>query len=240
MHGRIAQAEFGDGAKLYQITRIRRAAGGREFGREAGDFGDGIGNQAAERTGRGEEGFAVDTRGDGRARAFGGGDGGDAVDQRLTVLEVVEADAEPGGCLGGDDIGGGIGDVDGGDLDVRRLEPVGAVVEVDRFDGRKDADQCGNRVIGEMGVGNVTLRARNLDPDVDRTAPPDLDRVAQPDSGGGFADEAQVGDEVARTHPVDQRDGAIGGGAFFVAGDDESHPAIVMAMPSRRRDEGGN
>src|SRR3546814_17805882 len=75
------------------------------------------------------------------------------------------------------------------------LKPVGALVERQPLDLGEDRDQPGNRIVGEVWVGDVPLLARHVDPDIDRAAPPDLDRVAEPRHRGGFADEAERSEE---------------------------------------------
>ena len=60
-------------------------------------------------------------------------------------VAVVEADVEAGGGLAGDDVGGGVADVDRGHLQVRGLEPVGALVERRRDQVRAARRPAGGR-----------------------------------------------------------------------------------------------
>ena len=81
---------------------------------------------------------------------------------------------------------------------------------------------------------------------VSAAAPADLDRVAQRVRVGRLADEAVVEALAARLRPVEQLDGAVDGGPFLVAGDQEGRssrrrPAAVRATigrapPRRSRD----
>lgn len=111
---------------------------------------------------------------------------------------------------------------------------------MDRFDRGEDTQQRRNRIIGEVRIGDMALRARNFDPDIDRAAPPDLDRIAEPRRGGRLADKADVGDELTRLHPIDQRYGAVSGGAFLVAGDDQREATFVRRHARGGGDEGGD
>src|SRR3546814_8785635 len=89
---------------------------------------------------------------------------------------VVEPDRQPRASRGGDDVGRAIADFDVGEFDVRRLEPVIAFIERHRVDRRQYPDQLGDRIVGEMRIGDMSLRAAHVDPDIDRPAPPDLYR----------------------------------------------------------------
>ena len=100
-------------------------------------------------------------------------------------------------------------------------------------------DQPRDRIVGEVRVGDMALRARHVDPDVDRAAPPDLDRVAEPlrprsarrpGTGRGRC-RARAIRSISARRAVDRR-------AFLVAGDDQADRARRPARaprPRRRR-----
>ena len=52
--------------------------------------------------------------------------------------------------------------------------------------------ELGDRIVGAVRVGDMALRARHVDPHVDRAAPADLDRVAEPLDRGRLADQDHV------------------------------------------------
>ena len=115
-----------------------------------------------------------------------------------------------------------------------------AVVQRDRVERGQHARQLGDRIIGAVGIGDVALHARYLDPHVDRAAAADLDDVAEPLLRGRLADQDHVGPDVARRHPAHQRRRAVGRRPFLVAGDDQAQPALLIDDLSRRGDEGGD
>ena len=150
-------------------------------------------DQIGERARLGEERLARNQRIDAsRAGASSATIATDLGFQRVTRLLVVEADVEPRARRAGDDVGGGIADLDVGDFEVGGLEPVIAVVEVPAASAdRGCATSRRHRIVGEVRVGDMALRAGHLDPGIDRSAPADLDRVAEPRVGGRLADQAR-------------------------------------------------
>ena len=106
---------------------------------------------------------------------------------------------------------------------MRLVAPGGVSTSVNsRFDGGKasvpsssiqrvelgdDPREGADRIGGAVGVGDVALRARDVDPHVDRSAPADLDGVAERGFAGRLADQDHVGADVALFEPVDDRDG---------------------------------
>ena len=155
------------------------------------------------------------------------------------VLLVVEADRQS--CRGArrDHISRRIAHGDIGHLDVRRLEPVIAVIERDRVDLGQHRHQFGDRIVGELRIGNMPLTAGHFDPDVDRSAPPDLDRIAEPIGRGRFADEAQIGLQPALRQPIEDRAGAVDRRAFLVAGEQQADDALAGGTRGGG-DEGGD
>jgi hypothetical protein len=154
---------------------------------------------------------------------------------------IVEADRDARLRGGGDDVGGGVADVEIGDFYIARLKPVIAFVQHDGVDGGQDADQARDRIVGQMGIGDMALRARNLYPHIDRAAPADLDDVAQPLGGCRLAHQAQVGAQAMGGHAIHQRQRAVHRRAFLIAGDDQADRAgQIVGQAVQRRDIGGD
>src|SRR3546814_10030603 len=78
--------------------------------------------------------------------------------------DLVEADRQARPRRSGDDVVRAVADLDIGKFDVRRLEPRGPLVERDRVDRGQDLDQLGNRIVGEVRIGDVPLCPRHVDP----------------------------------------------------------------------------
>ena len=98
-----------------------------------------------------------------------------------------------------------------------------------------------DRVVGLVRVGRVALGAVDADLGVEAAAAADLDDVAEGLRVGGLADEAEVRDFAVGLHPVEHADGAVGGRAFFVAGDEEADRALEDGgVGGRGGDEGGD
>jgi hypothetical protein len=62
----------------------------------------------------------------------------------------------------------------------------------------------------------------------------------QPVDAGGFADKAKIGQGAACPHMIDQRAGAVDGGAFLVAGDDQADDTGIVGNIAQRGDKGGD
>ncbi len=107
------------------------------------------------------------------------GDGANPVGQAFAAVQIVEADRNPRPPLRGDDVVRRVGRGDFSDFKVRRLKPLRACIQRQRVQLRQNRHQFGQRIIGQMRIGDVALRAVHGNPDIDRTAPPDLHHVAQ-------------------------------------------------------------
>ena len=105
-------------------------------------------------------------------------------------------------------------DVDTGDLQCRRLEPVRAGVHRRRGQCIQSLDQPMDRIVGAMRIGDVALRAMHLDLHVDAAAAANFDHVAQLHRAGRLSDQTEIGDLVVRPHPIQHLDGAIDGRAL--------------------------
>src|SRR5690606_4597190 len=102
----------------------------------------------------------------------------------------VEADVEAAGGGAGNDVAGGVADVDGGQFEVRRREGRIALVQHPAGEAVQQVDQHRDRIGRPLRIGDVALAAAHGDPDVERAATADLDGVAQPDLRRRFADDA--------------------------------------------------
>jgi hypothetical protein len=172
-----------------------------------------------------------------------GGRFGDPRLQLRALVGRVEADVQPGLRLAGNDVGRRIADVDGGDLEVRRLEALVAVVQHARLQPGQQVDQHRHRIGRPVGIGDVALHALDRDPAVDAAAPADLDHVAQPRRAGRLADDAVVDDLALGGQRLDHPFGAVEGHAFLVAGDQETQRALrftVGQIGGHGGDEGGD
>ena len=221
MHRCVAQPEFDNRAELGKEARIRRAAGGRGLGGDAGHFLYHRGQCFAELAWRGQKGLARDHRLQRAATRLD--NAADQLDQALAAVQIVEADGQPRQRLCRDHIRCRVAGVQLSNLDIARLEKFGAFIEYNRLDLRKDGNQPRNWIVGQMRIGNMALRAFDGDPHIHRSAPTDLHHVAQPVDAGGFADKAQIGQGAACLHMLDQRACAVDGWAFLITGDDQAY-----------------
>ena len=92
---------------------------------------------------------------------------------------VVEADVEPGGRLGRNDVEGRIADIDADHLEIGRLKAVAAFVEPRLDQPVEDADEPRHRVVGKMRIGGMALAPDDADRRRQAAAPADLDHVAE-------------------------------------------------------------
>ena len=65
------------------------------------------------------------------------------------------------------------------DVDIARLKPVGALVQLKRVDLGQYPAQLGDRIVGIVGIGNMALHAVYRDPHIYRPAPANLHHVAE-------------------------------------------------------------
>ncbi len=130
--------------------------------------------------------------------------------------------------------------MDVGKLDIAGLEPVSALIQLYRVNFAQDLAQLRDRIIGQMGIGDMALRAVNGDPHIDRSAPPDLHHIAQPVNRSGFTDKAKVRRNATLFHQLHDRNRAKAGGAFLVAGDDEADRAEIVRHVLERADKSGD
>jgi len=100
-----------------------------------------------------------------------------------------------------------------------------------------DGDQLGqgrgqqvDGVLGEMRVGDVTLHALDAQLARERAPATVLDHVAHLFDRGGLAHDAGVQALALLLQPLADLDGAVDGGAFFIAGDEEGDAAGVIRV----------
>ena len=153
---------------------------------------------------------------------------------------AVEPDVQHRAGRGRDHVGHRVADVDAGELEAGRLEPVVAGVERRRGQRSGDADQPVHRIVGALRIGDVALRAVHRDLRVQAAAAADLHHVAERHRAGRFADDAEVGDLTVGLHPLQHAHGAVDRHAFLVAGDQQADRAARRAVTKvlrRRGDE---
>ena len=112
-----------------------------------------------QRAGLGEEAFAADR--DVEVEPFGvlRQRGAQPGAERGAGVAVVEADVEHARGAGRDDVGGRVADIDAGDLQAGRFEPVAAGVERRGGQRGQRAHQPVHRIVGAVRIGDVALRA---------------------------------------------------------------------------------
>ena len=224
MHGLPDQAEFEHRAIILDEARVRRAAGGRKLRLAAGDFGDGGDGEIGERSRLGDEHVGVRRLPvDGKLHAAGGGGLRALLDQRLErslAVAVVEADVEARARFAGNEVDRRVADIDGGEFKMRRIEMLAAVVErrLQRGDQRR---QAADRIVGAIGIGDVTLAAGDDQRAVERAAAAGLDGVADDLDIARLAEDAVVECLAALRRPFQKLDGAVDRDALLVAGDEE-------------------
>ena len=137
-------------------------------------------DDVVERARRGQEGLARDPRLDGRAGRLASAISSTSATRSAPRCRLLKRMLSCARRRAGDDVGRLGRRLDGGDLEVGGLEGVGAVVEVKRVERGDHPRQLRDRIVGAVRVGDMALRARHVDPHVDRAAPADLDDVAEP------------------------------------------------------------
>ena len=105
-------------------------------------------------------------------------------------VQVVEADRDAGPCPGRNDVVRRIADLEVGDLQIGRLEPIGAFVEHQRVEFGEQGDEPRERVVGKVRISDVAFAALDLEPDVDRATPANLHRIAE------FRDRRRLADQA--------------------------------------------
>ena len=79
-----------------------------------------------------------------------------------------------------------------------------------------------------MGVGDVALGPRHLQPSIETSAPSDLDRLADPLGVGRLADDAVIRALALVLHPGEHLARAVDRRPFFIAGDEHGNRAVDL------------
>ncbi len=140
-------------------------------------------------------------------------------------MQIVEPDRGARARFCGDHIGCRIADAKVCNFEVRCLKPVAALIELDRIEFGQQRDQARDRVIGQVRIGDMPLRAGCREPQVHRPAPADLGHIAQPVRRSRLTHQAQVGQLPGRAQMSDDLDRTELRGAFFIAGNQETDRA---------------
>ena len=114
-------------------------------------------------------------------------------------------------------------------------------IEGRRLQGGQNRRQRADRIVGEMGIGDMALLAGNDQPSGQRAAPAVLDGVAERGDAGRFAEQAMIEALASRSRPVQQFDRAVDGGPLLVAGDEKADRALESAArdEAQRGGQGG-
>ena len=166
--------------------------------------------------------------------------------ERGAAVAVVEADVEHRPRLGRDDVGGGVADVEAGDLQGGGLETLAAGVE--RLGGQARAARApggapGCRRAADRRCGPACRAAVMQAFRLPRR--PIFTDVAEAARAGRLADQRHVGDVAVRCHPLQHADGAVHRRAFLVAGDEQARccrggPGCAPRKSREAGDEGGD
>ena len=125
-----------------------------------------------------------------------------------------------------------------GKFDVARLEPVGPLVELKRINLAEYLAKLGDRIVGIVRIGDMTLHAVHGDPHIDRTASTDFHHVTETVHRGRLADQTEIGRDAALGHQFHDRDRAETRGPLFIAGYDQADRAEIVGQVMERADKG--
>ena len=166
--------------------------------RPPGHLAHGAQHQLRECAGRGEERLPRDEPLERVVEAMPVEDRDHGALQRLDGLHGGEPQVEAQLELAGDHVrrAGTRGDVR--DLEARGLEVLVARVPARRGELRQRRCEAMHRVVGELRIRDVSLRAMDGQPAGQRSAAPDLDRVAEDLVAARLADDAPVDALAAR------------------------------------------
>src|SRR4029078_6492801 len=149
-------------------TAVGSAAAGRKLWPRAGLLLDRFDDEIVELPGRGEERLTRDTRPHLGARRLALGNLLDELHEVGALLEIVEADVELRRGAARNHVAGVGWGRDRSELEVRRWGLIGAIVEVKRIEGGDHPGEGRHRVGATLGISDMTLYSRHLDPHVDR------------------------------------------------------------------------
>src|SRR5690606_36775951 len=90
--------------------------------------------------------------------------------------------------------------------------------------------QFTDRIVSKMRVGHVPLNTLHRQYDPQRATPTILDEVTDLAGRGGFADDAPGDLGVSGFEPLNHLDGPIDGRSFFIAGNQKTDAAAMVAM----------
>ena len=141
-------------------------------------------------------------------------------------MEIVEADIELRAGFRRDHVESAVAGFDRGNLEVRSVKILRALVERFLDQGRDGAHQLGHRVVGKMRIGDVALLPADDQCAGERAPPADLHHVAESGHVGRFADDTVVELLAALIGPAQELAGAVYRGTFLVSGDQEGNRAV--------------
>ena len=108
-----------------------------------------------------------------------------------------------------------------------------AVVEWFARQTVQHAGDLGHRIVGAVRIGGMALHAGHGQFCIEAAAAAYLDRLAEPLRIGRLAHQAMIRHVAVFGHPLQYLDRAIGGGAFFVSGDEQADGGPARSRPAR-------
>ncbi len=221
-------------------ARVGRAAGGAELRLQARDLRDGALEHVADLARRRQKGFAADLD----RKLIAPARGVELFAQPGFELAarplIVEADVEHRARRARNDVGGGIADIDGRDLQIGRRKALIAAIDrlgeqAPRASRGADARRCRRDADRRCGPGR-----RDGEEAVEAAAPADLDHVAELLGAGRLADDAGIERLAALRHPVEELARAVDRRGLLVAGDEEADRAVEIAAVCEEARRGGD
>ncbi len=152
-------------------------------------------------------------------------DAAQPVGQRGAGMQIVEPYVQLGPCLGRDDVGGSVADIDRGHLQAGWFELRGALIQPRARKLAQSRDERMHGIIRAVRVGHMALRAEHFYRCVQAAAPPDLDHLAQKAGICRLAHQTKIRDLTVFRHPLQDTDGAVQGRPLLVAGDQQADRA---------------
>ena len=211
---------------------------------QAGFGVDGGAGGIDQRAGAGEERLAAQSPFNGEVQPVLVQHGLQALLKALGRGFGAEAEVEVHDGFAGDDVGGARAGVQVAHLPGGGGKAVVACVPLRGGQLGQGGGQLVQGVAGQVGVGNVALHAAHGQAPGKRTPAAVFDHVARALHGGGFAHDAPVKPLAARLKLAAGGHGAVGGGAFFVAGEQQGHVQRRLRLCPEKffggDDEGGD
>src|SRR6185503_8303243 len=128
-----------------------------------------------------------------------------------------EADVELRPRIAGDHVAGVRWCGERREFEVGRRELLASVVEMNRIERGNDSGEGRYRILAALGISDMALNPRHLDPHIDRPAAPDLHGITKTGDRGRLADQDHVGPDLPLVEPVDDPGRPVDRIAFLIA-----------------------